>query len=103
MILELGAAARKALFNEEFLRWLGEAYGASGIAPTGFSLFVMFMGVIGIYNWTESFKPPAIWLGLVAPLVAGSLPVPIVWRIIGVVTTAVAMLFIGLYAYWQRV
>lgn len=103
MILELGAAGRDALFNEQYLKWLAETYGASGLEPAGFTLFVMFIGAIGIYNWTESVRPPAIWLALVTPLIAGTLPVPVVWRVIGIVTTAVAGLFIALYVYWNRV
>lgn len=103
MILEVGAAAEEALFNEEFLRWLGEAYGASGLAPSGFTLIVLFIGAIGLFNWTETFKVPAIWLAIVTPLVATTLPVPVVWRVLGIVTTGVALLFVGLYVYWNRI
>ena len=102
MILELGTTAREALFNEEYLRWLAEAYGASGLGATGFTLFIVVAGAIGLQNWSETFKVPAVWLALMTPLVAATLPVPVVWRIIGIVTMAVAMLFIGLVLYWNR-
>lgn len=98
----LGEAAREALFNREFLRWIAEAFGASGIGVSGFALFVLFMGALGLYNWTETFVVPAVWLVLMAPLVASALPVPVVWRLVGIITTALAMLFVGLWVYWQR-
>lgn len=98
----LGDEALEALLEREFLRWIGEAYGASGMGTGGVALFVLFAGAIGLFNWTESFKVPAVWLALTAPLLAAALPVPVVWRVMGIVTTALAMLFIGLWVYWQR-
>lgn len=98
----LGEAAKEALLNEEFLEWVGEAFGAGGLGVGGVALFVVFTGAIGLYNWTETFKVPAVWLVLVSPLIATALPVPVVWRIMGIVTTALAMLIIGLWVYWNR-
>lgn len=98
----IGESAREALFNEEWLKWVGEAYGASGLGVAGTALFVLFLGALGLYNWSESFKVPAVWLALTAPLVASALPVPVVWRFVGIITTAVAMLFVGLWFYWRR-
>jgi hypothetical protein len=98
----IGEAAQRAFFNEEWLQWVGEAYGASGLGVAGTALFVMFMGALGLYNWTETFKVPAVWLAITAPLLAGALPAPIVWRVVGIVTTAVAMLFVALWLYWRR-
>lgn len=102
LVLFIGEDAKQALFNEEWLRWIAEAYGASGIGIPGFVLFVMFGGAVGLFNWTETFKVPAVWLVLMTPLVASALPVPIVWRLVGIITTALAMLFVGLWVYWQR-
>lgn len=96
-------AAMERLLEGDFPWWIGEAYGASGLGVGGVALFVLFGGAIGLFNWTESFKVPAVWLVLTAPLLAAALPVPIVWRIMGIVTVAVAMLFIGLWAYYRRV
>lgn len=102
MILELGAAGREALFNEQYLKWLAETFGASGLTPAGVSLFVIVIGAVGLMNWSETFKVPAIWIALMSPLVAATLPVPVVWRLLGVVTTALAMLFVGLWVIWSR-
>jgi hypothetical protein len=99
---ELGHAAEDAFFAQDWLQWVGEAYGASGFGVAGTALVVLFAGALGLFNWTESFKVPAVWLALTTPLVAATLPAPIVWRLIGVLTTAVAMLFIGLFIYWRR-
>lgn len=98
----LADPAHDALMDHEFLEWVGEAYGASGVGVGGTALFVLFAGAIGLFNWTESFKVPAVWLALMTPLAAAALPVPVVWRIAGIVTTAVAVLFVGLWAYWRR-
>lgn len=100
--LELGDAAKDALLEREYLRWVAEAYGASGFGVAGFSLIVLFAGALGLFNWTESFKVPAVWLAVTTPLVATALPVPVVWRLIGLMTVAVAMLFVGLWLYWRR-
>lgn len=99
---EFGDAARKSFFNEEWLQWIGEAYGASGFQVSGTALVFIFAGALGLYNWTETFKVPAVWLALTTPLVAAALPAPVVWRLVGLLTTAVAMLFIGLFVYWRR-
>jgi len=97
----IGEAAREALFNEEWLTWVAESYGVA-VTVSGFALFVLFSGSLGLYNWTETFKVPAVWLVIMTPLVAASLPVPVLWRLVGLVTTAVAMLFVGLWVYWRR-
>jgi len=99
---DLGEDARDELTDGNFPEWLGEAYGDSGMGIEGFALFVLFGGAIGLYNWTESFKVPAVWVVLMAPVVAIALPVPVVWRLMGFVTVALAMLFIGMWIYWQR-
>lgn len=101
-LLQLGDAATDALIDGEFVRWVAEAYGASGMGVSGTALFVVFAGAIGLANWSESFRVPAVWLALTTPLVAASLPVPVVWRLIGIITTAVAMLFVGMWVYWNR-
>lgn len=98
----LGEAAREALFNRNWLKWVGEAFGASGLGVSGVALFVIFGGAVGLFNWSESFKVPAVWLTLMTPLVAATLPAPVVWRLLGIVTTALAMLFVGLWLYWRR-
>jgi len=94
--------AREALVDGDFPLWIAEAFGASGLGVAGVALFVQFMGALGLFNWSESFKVPAIWLTLTTPTIAAVLPVPVVWRIMGIVTTAVAFLFIGLWLYWAR-
>lgn len=99
---DLGAPAREALVEGDFLEWIAEGYGASGIGVSGFALFVLFAGAIGLFNWTESFKVPAVWLALMTPLMAVALPVPAVMRIFGIITVAVAMLFVALWTYWWR-
>lgn len=101
-VLSLGDTAREALLNREYLTWISEAYGASGIGVGGFAVFVLFGGAIGLYNWTETFKVPAVWLALVGPVVASALLAPVVGRLAGLVTIALAMLFVGLWVYWNR-
>lgn len=98
----IGEEAKKALLNEQWLQWIAEAFGASGIGVSGFALFVIFSAAVGLFNWTETMKVPAVWLVLMTPLVASTLPVPIVWRLVGIITTALALLFVGLWVYWQR-
>ena len=100
--LQLGDEAKQELLDQNFLKWVAEAYGASGFGVAGFTLLVLFAGALGLFNWTESFKVPAVWLGITTPLVAAALPVPVVWRLIGIMTIAVAMLFVGLWFYWRR-
>lgn len=100
--MALGDAAREALLERDYLRWIAEAYGASGIGVSGFALFVLFSGAIGLFNWTESFKVPAVWLVIMTPLVASVLPVPVVMRLMGIISVAVAMLFVAIWVYWQR-
>lgn len=99
---DLGEDALDALTDGNFLEWIAHAYGDSGIGVSGFALFVLFMGALGLFNWTESFKVPAVWLALMAPLVAVALPVPAVMRLMGIVTVAVAMLFVGMWSLWRR-
>jgi hypothetical protein len=102
MILELGATAREALFDGDYPVWVAEAFAASGIGTSGFALFILFAGAIGLMNWSEGFRVPAVWVALMSPLVAATLPVPVVMRLFGVITTAVASLFIGLWIYFGR-
>jgi len=100
-VVLIGESAREALFNEEWLTWMSESYGVA-VGVAGFGLFVLFSGSLGLYNWTGTFKVPAIWLIIMTPLVATTLPVPVVMRLVGLVTTALAMLFVGLWIYWRR-
>jgi len=97
----IGEAATEAFKRENWLAWVTEAFGVALTNP-GFGLFVMFAGAVSLFNWTESFQVPAIWLVLVTPLMASTLPVPAIWRLVGLVTTALAALFIGLWLYWRR-
>jgi len=97
----LGEAGREALGNQDILKWIAESY-AVGVGVSGFALFVLFSGALGLFNWTETFKVPAVWLVLMTPLVATALPVPVLWRLVGLITTALAMLFVGLWIYWKR-
>lgn len=99
---DLGQPAREELIDGNFPEWMGEAYGASGLGVSGFALFVLFIGAIGLFNWTESFKVPAVWLALMTPIMAVVLPVPVIMRLTGIITVAVAMLFLGMWMYWQR-
>lgn len=98
----IGGAAQEAAANEQWLEWIIESYAVSVGAP-GVALFALFGGALGILNWTESLKPPVVWVTLMAPLVASTLPVAIVWRVLGLVTTGVALLFLALYMYWGRI
>ena len=100
--LDLGEGAREELLNRNYLDWVAQAFGESGLGVSGFALFILFAGAIGLFNWTESFKVPTIWLVLMTPLVASALPVPVVWRLVGLITVAVATLFTGLWIYWRR-
>lgn len=99
--MSIGDPAREALLNQDYLRWVGESFGASGFGISGTALVVIFGGAIGLFNWTESFKAPAVWLALTGPLLAATLPAPIVARVLGIVTLGVAMLFIGLFVWWR--
>lgn len=100
--MTLGEAAYEALNNHEFPRWVAESYGASGLGVAGAALFVIFIPAVGLFNWSESFKVPAVWLSLTTPLLAAALPVPVVWRLIGIITTAVAALFLGIWVWFNR-
>jgi len=102
MMWLIGEEARDTLFEGDLPGWVAEAFGASGLGVAGTTLFVIFLGALGLFNWTETFKVPAVWLVLTTPLVATTLPVPVVWRLMGLITTAVAMLFVGLWLYWRR-
>jgi hypothetical protein len=97
----IGENATTAMQNEQWLSWVSEAYGVSLTVP-GFGAFVLFAGAVSLFNWTESFRVPAIWLVLMTPLIATLLPVPMVWRLVGLITTALAALFVGLWLYWRR-
>lgn len=98
----IGGAAREAATNEQWLTWLIESFAVAVTAP-GFSLFVLFAGAVALMNWSETLKAPAVWLTIMTPLVAATLPVAVVWRILGIVSTALALLFLALYRYWGRV
>lgn len=97
-----GDKAREALFDGDWPRWVGEAYGASGLEVAGVALFILFAGALGLFNWTESFRVPAVWLALMTPIMAVVLPAPALMRLMGIITLAVAILFVALWAYWQR-
>jgi len=98
----IGEAAEDALLNGEFLSWVAEAWGAGPVGVATFGVFVLALPALGLFNWTESFRVPAIWLILMTPLVATFLPVPVVWRLIGIITTAVAFLFLGVWGWFNR-
>lgn len=98
----IGEPAQDALFNGELMKWIAEAYGAGPVGVPAFALFVLFLPSLGLFNWTESFRVPAVWLVLMTPSIAFLLPVPAVMRLAGLVTTALAMLFVGLWLYWRR-
>lgn len=99
---DIGEDAREELYDNNFPEWIGEAYGASGLGVSGVALFILFIGAVGLFNWTESFKVPAVWLAIMSPVIAVALPVPAVMRLMGIITVAVAVLFVALWAYWQR-
>ena len=99
---EIGQDALDALLDQRWLDWLTMSYGESGLGVSGVALFVLVAGAVGLFNWTESFRVPAVWLALMGPLVALALPVPVRLRLVGLVTVAVAMLFVALWIYWSR-
>jgi len=72
----VGSEARESLYDGELLQWVAESYGASGLGVAGFALFVLFAGALGLFNWSESFKVPAVWLAIMTPLVATACPCP---------------------------
>lgn len=82
--------------------WVFAPYCADiGVAAVGGIMFVM--GFVGLYNWTESWTMPLVWTSLVAPLVAvTALPGGLIRLIGGVVTLAVAMLFLGVWWWYGR-
>jgi hypothetical protein len=98
----IGEGAEDELFNQNYPEWIAESYGASGLGVAGFAALVLFGGALGLFNWTESFKPPVVWLALMTPIVSAALPVPVVMRVAGIITTGVALLFLGLWSYWRR-
>ena len=99
---DLGQDALDALIDQDWLEWVALSYAESGLGVTGFALFILFAGAVGLFNWTESFRVPAVWLALMAPIVALSLPVAVRWRLAGIVSVGVAMLFVALWMFWQR-
>lgn len=99
---DLSDAPRSELVDGNFPEWVAEAFGASGMGVSGFVLFVLFTGAIGLFNWSEGMTVPAVWVVVMTPVVSAFLPVPIVWRLVGMITVAVAFLFVGLWFYWQR-
>lgn len=65
--------------------------------------FMTLVPFIGLLNWSESWTVPMTWLAIVAPIVAAAaLPGGMIRLIGGVVTFAVAMLFVGLWYWWGR-
>lgn len=72
-----------------------------GIVMVG--TFVMLIGFVGLLNQSESWIPPATWVAIVSPIVAGAaLPGGVIRLIGGLVTFAAASLFIGLWFWWNR-
>ena len=100
--LLIGEGAEDELLNGDILSWIAEAWGAGPVGVGTFAVFVLFIPALGLFNWTESFRVPAVWLVLMTPSVSMFLPVPVIWRLAGLVTTALAMLFVGLWLYWRR-
>jgi hypothetical protein len=72
-----------------------------GLAVVG-ALLVLAVFVT-LFNWSESWTVPMTWLALSTPIVAGAaLPGGMIRLIGGLVTFAVAGLFIGAWYWWGR-
>lgn len=72
-----------------------------GIVAVGTILLVI--GFIGLYNWSESWSIPLVWLALVTPLVSmTALPGGLIRIIAGLATFGVALMILGLYWWWGR-
>lgn len=72
-----------------------------GIAVVGAILVLSVF--VGLLNWSESWITPMTWLAIATPMVAAAaLPGGLIRLIGGLVTFAVAMLFIGGWYWWSR-
>ena len=83
--------------------WVFCPYVMTALGWTGVGLIILATGFVGLKNWTESWVVPMVWTVMVAPVLATTLlPGAVLRRIAGLVTIAVAMLFIGFWYWWSR-
>lgn len=84
------------------LDWVLCSYAISGLGVSGVGMFLSFTVAVGLKNWTEGFTVPVIWIVLSGGALVGFVPAPLWTKVAGVVTAAVAFLFIGLWYYLGR-
>lgn len=81
--------------------WVFCPYTITGLGLAGVGVFVLGTGFVGLKNWSESWILPMTWLALVAPVLAvAMLPGNVLRQIAGIVTIAVALVFIGWW-FWS--
>lgn len=92
----------KAVSNPDvFWDWAFCPYTITGLGLAGVGLFILGTGFIGIKNWSESWILPLVWLAFVAPVLAvAMLPGSVLRQIAGIITIAVALVFVGWW-YWS--
>jgi len=106
MPLQGGYQCSRPLYDlwPDLFNWLICGYAIGGLGLTGVGAFVVGMGFIGLYNWSESWEVPVVWLATVVPAMAAGFLIPgsLQRRIAGVITVGAAMLLIGIYWWWGR-
>ena len=79
--------------------WVVAPYAATGLGVTGFGFFFIAMIGVGMYNWSESFVVPTVWITLMSGVLVTMAPGPLVSRFFGLIVGGVALLFVGLVYY----
>lgn len=90
------------LADGQIFRWVRCPYIIDGLGEAGFGLFLVGLPFVALFNWSESYTMPLIWLAISVPtLGAAILPGVVIRQIAGLLTAALALLIIGLYI-WLR-
>jgi len=91
------------LANGELFNAINCPYAIGGLGITGVGMMVVLTGFVGLYNWSESWTVPLVWLAIVVPSMGATLlPGAVLRRVAGLLTLAVAGLMIGLYWWFGR-
>lgn len=90
------------LSSGDIFEWLSCVFSIDYLGRAGFGLFVLGIPFVGLYNWSESYTLPMIWLAIAAPTISAAfIPGTVARRIAGLLTAAVALLIIGLYIWFR--
>jgi len=79
--------------------WVVGVHASTGIGLTGFGFFFILTVGVGLYNWSEGFVVPTVWVTLMSGVLVTMVPGPVIGRIFGLIVGGVALLFVGLVYY----